>query len=585
MTLPNALLHRVDTVDDAAAFLSWLGERRPILAIDTETKGFNWWEPNFTRLVQFGDGQTGWALSVRDWRGVIATACKRIRESAVPTVFHNLKFDLHAMDNEGLALPTMHNAHDTAIMDTLIDPTRSHALKTMAERFQPGSMAGAQLLKDAFHKHKWTWATVPEEFPLYWSYAALDTVLTARMAEELWPAVQPYRIAYDREMAAMSVLYRAETRGMRIDPFYTSNLLAEWTQEADVLLLELQELGLENPNSGRQLAAAMALTEEWEPEAWTETGMPAVDAAVLKGIDSEISRRVLRYRRLTKWNGAYLSTFLNKRDSNNHVHPTIRNIQARTGRMSITGPALQTLPRGSTIRDCVLPDEGQAMWAVDYDTMEMRMFAHYSQDPRLMQAVHDGQDLHLFAAREIYGDPNMSKDDPRRSLAKNTGFGILFGAGDTKTAETAGVDVEVAKAFRAAYKERYTGVDTFMSTIDEIGRRRRVETGRGYITTWGGRYSPADDKRLYALLNYLIQGSCADLFKDKIIALDSAGYGDNIILPVHDELLFNFPEGDTDSIQEVIYLMEERERFSVPFTVGASGPLTRWGDKARKEES
>ena len=580
--ISDVKLHFVESVDDAQEFLRWLGQSREILAVDTETSGFHWYGPDTLRLVQFGDADAGWSISYRNWRGLIE---KALRDYTGDVVMHNSSFDQHFLEAHGLSTVPVHRLHDTMIADTLIDPTRSHGLKPAAERIYPGVMGGQALLKDAFHRNKWNWSSVPENFPLYHQYAALDTVLTARLYSALMPQVQPYRVAYDREMAAMSVLFRAETRGMRIDPFYTSNLLAEWTQEAEGLLLELNNLGLENPNSGRQLAAAMALTEDWEPEAWTETGMPAVDASILKGIDSEISRRVLRYRRLTKWNGAYLSTFLNKRDANDHVHPTIRNIQARTGRMSITGPALQTLPRGSYIRDCVLPDEGQSMWAVDYDTMEMRMFAHYSQDPRLVQAVHEGQDLHLFAAREIYGDPNMSKDDKRRSLAKNTGFGILFGAGDAKTAETAGVDVETAKAFRAAYKERYTGVDTFMSQIDEIGRKRRVETGRGYITTWGGRYSPADDKRLYALLNYLIQGSCADLFKDKIIALDSAGYGDNIILPVHDELLFNFPEGDTESIQDVVSLMEERERFSVPFTVGVSGPLTRWGDKARKEES
>lgn len=577
--MDNAELRYVDTAEEAAAFVRWLGERRPVLAIDTETASLTgWWRPDFCRLVQFGDGKAAWALSVRDWRGAIDEALSKYDG---PTAFVNVKFDLHALEGAGLPIPPIHKAHDAGIMDRLLEPRRAHSLKGMADRYWPGSSAGQALLKDAMARNHWTWATVPVDLPLYWQYAGLDTVLTARLAEKLWPLVnaEGYRAAYDREMAVIGILYQAEKRGLRIDPSYTSNLREEWVNEMDTLSSELNDLGLENPNAGRQVALAMQQTENWEPDDYTETGQIKVDASVLNGIDSEISRRVLRYRRLRKWTGTYLDTFLRDRDENDRVHASINTFQAKTGRMSITGPPLQTLPRGAIIRNCVLPPDGDALWAIDYDTMEMRAFAHYSQEQALIAAIQSGQDLHTYAAQEVYQDPTITKKDERRQLAKNTQFGLVYGAGPAKTAETAGVTVEEAKSFLAAYEERFPGVRPFMRSLDGVARERLVREGRAYVRSHGGRILTADPAKLYVLVNYLIQGSCADIFKDKIIAVDAAGFGDNIVLPVHDELLLRFEDGDTESPAEVGRIMEDDQALCVPLSCEITGPLTRWGAK------
>lgn len=579
----DAQLTLVESADEAAALMRWLGERRPLLGLDTETTGLHPYAGDTLRMVQFGDRHHGWAVSSYNWRGLCEQALNAVIDGDMKVALANNKFDRHALQQAGLPVPEFRNVHDTVIMARLVAPLERAGLKETGERLFPGSSVGEYVLNDAKRQGGWTWATIPEDHPAYWQYSAWDPVLTVMEAEDLWPQVQQYRGAYDREMAVQGILYGAERRGMRIDPAYTSALRREWGDEMDVLMGELNAMGLENPNSARQIALAMQQTEKWQPDDFTETGQVKMDNAVLVGIDSDISRRVLRYRRLKKWCSSYLDKFLRLRDAEDHIHPSINTLQARTGRMSITGDAaLQTLPRGYEIRDCVIPDEGKALWAIDYDTMEMRAFAHYAQCGAMIEAIKDGLDLHTFCAQEVYGDPTITKNDPRRQLAKNTGFCTVYGGGAVKIAETAGVSEDVARGFLTMYLDKFPEVSSFMRTCGDIGRVRLEREGEAYITTWGGRRAPADDDRIYALLNYLIQGSCADVFKEAIIQVDAMGYGENIICPVHDELLLQFDEGDTKSPREVHATMENRRAFTVPLTCETTGPLDRWGTKYRK---
>lgn len=829
--LEDAELHLVETLDEAQAFLSWLGERRPVLGLDTETTGLRPYATDHLRLVQFGDARTGWAVSYRNWRGLIEQA---LGQYDGPVALHNANFDLHFLAQAGLPLPPLHRLHDTMLMDHLLDPMRAHGLKAVGERLWPGSGAGQFELDNDMRRNKWTWATVPENLRSYWVYSAWDPVLTARVAENLWPQIHERGLVdqYHREMAVQDIAYRMERKGLLIDPAYTDGLRAEWSTEMHELEAELEALGVGNPSAARQVAQAMQLTENWEPDDWTETGQPKMDEKVLKGIDSEISRRVLRFRRLRKWIGTYLETFLRDRDENDRLHPSIRTLRARTGRMSITGPPMQTLPSaksgyGYHIRRCIVVPPGKALWAIDYDIQELRLFAHYSGDPAYMEAFAGGRDLHSYIAQLVYQDPTIGKGDQRREIAKNcmvpgtrvltrdlrwvpvetlkagdkilafdenqnegshsrskmrrvrdgvvtstgiairptmnvylvdgtrltvtdnhmflvttnksnksvwveaqhltptmeiikylnvwdedtskdagwlagmldgeghltagptgpdigvcqnpgptsdrlerllgpkwcavrtnrnvrawnlrgtwadraeflgsirperlvakfpvgfalqsanriridrverapdqpvvllstdtetyfsegfgshnTGYARLYGAGPDKIADTAGVTAEEVRHFMQTFDATFTRAGEFIKELDTIGRRRLVEEGRPYVVTWGGRTLPADPDRIYALLNYLIQGTAADVLKVKMLELDGAGLGDSMLLPVHDELLFEFDEGDTEGPELARKIMEEHDAFSVPLLCGASGPYPDWGSKYLKE--
>lgn len=584
----DARLRFVETVDEASELMRWLGERRQVLGIDTETEGLKLYSGHAMRLWQVGDTQMGWAVDLFKWRGLIEQVMTYVRRDALPTVFHNAKFDFHAMEVAGLPVPMWSRTHDTAIMAKLLEPHRRAGMKTVGERYWPGSGAGEQLLNEAKRKGGWTWATIPTDNLAYWSYSAWDPVLASRLAEEFWPRINAdpaLRAAYDREMAVAAVLYRSERRGIRVDPRYTSELQAKWTDRITVLRAELDDMGLKNPGSGPQIAKALKDISHWDPTEFTETGLPKTGEEVLKYIDSPIAERVIEYKRLKKWTSTYLNVFLRDRDENDMVHPSINTLQAKTGRMSITGPPMQTLPSGDpTIRDCIIAPEGTRLYMADYDNMEMYAFAHYSQDPGLMQAARDGLDMHKYGASIANGIPMEEVTKAQRKIAKlSVSFGKLYGAGRESVASAAGVSLEAIDIFLERYDREFPGVASFMETIISTGRRRWREESNPYITTWGGRKAISDSDKLYALVNYLIQGSCADLLKHKIVELDKAGFGDNIVLPVHDELLFAFPEGDTRGPAEAAYIMEERQMFTVPFTVETSGPYCSWGAKYREE--
>ncbi len=593
-------LRRVEDPASAEEFLRWLGERRPTLALDTETTGLEWWTPNFVRLVQFGDGQGGWAIPFRNWRGVVEIALRRLAESGQELVLHNAGFDMHALSTEGLPLPAWHNLHDTRNLHHLTDPPANHRLKAVCEvMFGPAAVAGEQLLKQGMAKNGWTWATVPDDYFPYWGYGIVDTCLTALAAEELIPRVRAAGMwpAYEREMAYAAITWRMEDRGLRIDPEYTLALYDAWGIEVDQLRAVLRGQGIDNPSSGAQVAKALQLGG-WDPEEFTDTGLPKTGEEVLRGVMAEfpgvlaeVAAMIVRYRRLVKWRKAYLERFLTKADPNWHVHPSINTMAARTGRSSVTGPALQTLPRGPDIRHSILPNEGEFLYAVDYDAQELRLFAHYAEEHRMIETFKAGMDPHIYTASLVYDAPyeTISKKDPRRDTAKNTRYARLYGAGAARIAMTASASTVASggqpvtegeiKAFIARLEQEFPGEAAFTKRLDVLGRTRLAETGTGYVWTWGGRYMPADPDKLYSLLNFLIQGSAADLLKHKTIALDAAGYGDWIMLPVHDELLFSVPPAAIGEVPKLVEIMEEHNEFLCPLTCEASGPFSTWGYK------
>ncbi len=580
MAVEPCEIRLIQDVEDAFDFMRWLGEKRTLIGVDTETEGLNLFSGDKVRLLQIGDERKGWVISIRNWRGLAKAAIEAVNDSRVPTVFANAKFDQHALEIEGLPILDWSRVHDTVIMSRLVASNRRAGLKEVGDRYFPGSSAGEDALKAYMRSTKTTWKTVPETAEPFWLYSGFDPILAVRIAKKMWPEVQQYRTAYEREMAAMAILYRAESRGMRVDPTYTSQLLQQWEDEEAVLRAELKDIGLDNPQANRQVAEAMKNTEHWNAAEFTPTGEPKLTADIMRGIDSEISRRVLRLRRITKWSAVYLRSFLEQRDSNDCVHASVNSMQARTGRMSITGIPLQTLPsKDATIRNCVLPYEGEKLWASDFDSMEMRVFAHFSQDPALLHAARTGLDFHAFTASIVFGIPIEQVTEKQRKLAKQSvSFGKLFGAGEDKIATASGASIEQVREFSKVYDAKFPGVEPFMQKTIGEARKRMMEDGRPYTETWGGRRAYVDNDRLYAAVNYKIQGSAGDVFKDGLIRLDACGLGDAVVLPVHDEVLFSFPEGDLEGPREAALCLAAPRALSVPLTTGLVGPMERWGD-------
>lgn len=561
----NADLRLVETLEDAMAFRTWLGQRRPVLGLDTETTGLHWWTPNFLRTVQFGDGETGWCLPYPWWGKLIADS---LAAYDGPVAFHNAKFDLHALESAGLGLKPGVRIHDTKMMSWLLDPPARHGLKPLSVRHIDKNAAVLEAaMNSGFKKNGWDWASVPFEYTPYWAYAASDPVFTARLAEKFWPQVNNmgYRDAYDTEMQVQMIAHGMESRGMRIDLAYTEETLADYLHRLEIIGNKLHDYGIEKPGSNDLITAALQ-AEGWEPEDWTDTGKAKLTKDILQGIDHAIAPFVLEYRKLKKLTGSYLSNFLEKRDGE-YLHASINTLAARTGRMSVSEPALQTLPRGPEIRRCFLPSEGHKIISVDFDQIEARLFAAFAQEPAMLEAIAAGVDLHTLVA-EAVGIP--------RQAAKAVNFGKLYGAGAEKIADTAGTTVEAAEVFLQMYEERFPGTVTFME-----GVARSFINGRPGVRLGDGRVLPGDEGKEYALTNYTIQGTAALVLKQKLIDLDNSGLADYLVMPIHDEFVLDAPKAEAEDLCRAVEQVCFDNSYGVDLT--ASGDVwDNWGEKYLK---
>lgn len=601
--LDGVQLHLVDTVDKAREFLSWLGERRPLnaIAIDTETgelpgrprkDALSPWHGRL-RLVQVGDGMTGWSIPWEDWKGVFYEAMDRFEG---PIVCHNIAFEAKWFDQQSTWKMPWHRAHDTMLMAKLIDPLGSGALKKLTSQYVDEQAAAAQTVLDyGLVDNGWTWGTVPINFDPYWQYGALDPVLTMRLFEIFWEQCapgRPFSMAYELEMNTRRIVTQMELNGARLDLDYSQKKydeLIDYTEQVKKWSLDTYNLPI---GSNQKLVDTFEKLGSTITEL-TEKGQKSANADQLKMIArdgnpeaKQLAETTLSYRKSLKLANTYFLNFLND-NNDGFVHPSVNTMGARTGRMSIQNPALQTLPKGDdTVRRAFLPkDDDHVIITSDLDQVEFRMFASLSQDPNLIQlflrADATGSDPFTEIGREVYQDPNMQKSDKRRALIKGVVYGRLYGAGVAKQALTAGVPEEQMRAVSNAFDENYPGMQLFQKAVEQKGLDRLETEGIGYVNTWTGRRLPCDEDRVYTLVNYLIQGGAAEVFKSNLVKLDQADLTDLLIVPVHDEIVLNAPRKDAEEVKQLVKkcMTTEGGIWQVPLTADADGPLENWGAK------
>lgn len=590
--LANIRLRRVASLDDVWDFKAWLGERRAFLGCDVETTGLLVGH-DYIRLAQFGDCKMGWAFDYSEWKGAVREAIEAYER---PIVAHNLLFDSKMLKADGIVIP-QRLAHDSMVMVHLADPKAYMGLKPAAGRYlDKRANAGEELLKKAMAKGGWTWETIPTTVPAYWQYSAFDTCLSALLAEKLYPKVN--KNSYEIELAAIHCLRESELAGLRVDEGY--RVQAEWhlRQELDALTAQLP---IKNPRSNGQVIEYLhSLGARWEVYN-EDSGQLSVDKFVLEWLASEHggghtqAEVIGEWRRVERLLNSYTLKFADVGKGINYkgkavgtaidgvLRASTKPVGARTGRMSITDPPLQTLPRGRVIRDCIIPRDGHCFVMADFAGMELRVLASFAQEPNMLAAFDRGEDLHDFVAKTLYGD-NFTK--PQRTLCKNGGFANIYGAGVAKFAATAKVSLDEATAFRRMYDETFPGIKGFSETVvgHVIGAAGGKRKGYGSVTLIDGRWLPVEADKAYKGVNFRIQGSCAVVLKNKIRELDHAGLGPNFRLAVHDELLYEVLIEDR---HEAVKIIEEVMPDPTSFpgvTLEVESDIThRWGDHYRDD--
>lgn len=596
MRLPKIDARLVRTPDDVADFFEWLDDRLQngtLLALDTETNGLVWHSYSFARLWQVGDDQSGWAIPVSWWGMVIHEAMQRIVDADVCIVMQNAGFDMHVFDASGWPMPAWRNVHDTKFLLHMHMSRKSRSLKSrhVAELLGWWVMEGATALKARALELGFTvsgadanyWELMPVDEPAYWAYGVMDTVLTRMLFDRLEDVRTEFAEAYEVERRYQYVMWRAEKRGVPVDKAYTEKLRDDLQRIEDTELRFLQSSGIANPNSPQQVVALLEEEYGFVPWTFTDNGNPSIDKKVLEvlsqagEVTEEVVLSLVKYKQARKWRVTYAETFLNRMDHLGFIHPSINTMAASTGRSSINGPALQTLPSGDPlIRDCLLAPKGTQWFGADYSNQEPRLLAHYGGSVELINYFTEGEghgSVHDFVAGEIFG-PGYDKG--QRSVAKVFGLSRSYGAGAGSMAVAAGMSKLEVEKILPKY-DRLMGLDRLKAMIEEQARLREPEP---YIVTVGGRrvYSKVDET--FKLVNFLMQGSGADMLKAATLRLDDIGLSDYILFPVHDEICFALPKGE-GHLAELFRATMVDDSYLVPMPVDLVGPGDRWGDLYR----
>jgi DNA polymerase I len=382
------------------------------------------------------------------------------------------------------------------------------------------------------------------------------------------------------------VLVRMEQAGVKIDRGMLGQLSVDLEKQCDAKAREIHEkAGVTfNINSPKQLGDVLFNQLNLpKPVKYGKgkTISTAVDVLEELSETHEVPRLVLDYRQLSKLKSTYVDALPVLIDpKTQRVHTTFNQTGTTTGRLSSTNPNLQNIPirteLGREIRAAFIAEPGCALLSADYSQIELRLLAHFSDDPLLVEAFRRGDDIHALTASQVFGVPPMLIDAEHRRRAKAVNFGIVYGLSPFGLSQQLGIEQREAKRFIEAYFEKYSGVRKF---IERVLEETRLEQS---VKTLFGRSRPIPDinsknanMRGFAertAVNTPLQGTAADLIKLAMIQIDaelrSRKLKSRMLLQVHDELLFEVPEAEVEAMRELVRgKMENVHALSVPLLV------------------
>jgi DNA polymerase-1 len=241
-------------------------------------------------------------------------------------------------------------------------------------------------------------------------------------------------------------------------------------------------------------------------------------------------------------------------------------------------------PEAIEVRNCIRAREGYTLVFCDFDQIEVRLLGHLTNRlgyPEIVNAFLSPEDFFVVVARDVYQEPDFQKSDLRRTTVKNFVYGGNYGAGVDKLSQTAGITYEQAMVVDEGLKRAYPGIKALHREVEQQALRRLTEEGVAYVKSpfTGRRHPLGRGEATYVLVNYLIQGTAAELFKLKLLELDNAGLGPYMILPIHDEVILEVPTEDVpDVVSTLKSVMNDDQLLAVPITAGVSVG-ERWGQK------
>ena len=569
--------------------------KKGIVSVDTETTSK---DPLHAKLVGISfscEEQVAYYLPVAhhylgapvqiDWPEIIQILGDVLKDEKLLKVGQNIKYDAEVLHRHGIDLKGIH--FDTMIASYVINPgLRQHNLDYLAQHYLNHKMIPYHEVVGKGKEDDFSGVAVEEAM----AYSCEDADMTLRLMRKLdkeLRSVHNEKLFYDVEMRLLPVLMDMELTGIKIDRPFFKQMSREMSQQLADLEKEIfREAGMEfNINSPHQLGTVLFEKLQLPGQKKTaKTKKYSTDVNVLKKLAAyphKLPKLALRYRTLTKLKSTYLDALLKLVDpSTERIHTSYNQTVAATGRLSSSNPNLQNIPirgeEGREIRKGFVAEKGRLLMSADYSQVELRIFAHYSDDVAFIDAFKHQEDIHARTASEIMGLHMDAVTPDMRRIAKAINFGIIYGMGAYKLGDELDIDHKSAKDYIDTYYQRYTGVARYREDILKQAREQ------GYVSTLFNRrrYLPniqhpeprirAEAERM--AINTPIQGTAADIIKMAMInihdRLGKEGFNTKLLLQVHDELVFEVPEKEIDAIRKLV--KEEMEgvyKLKVPLVV------------------
>lgn len=515
-------------------------------------------------------------------------------DEKVKKIGQNIKYDAEVLANYGVDLKGMF--FDTMIASYVIDPTlRQHNLDYLAQHYLGYKMISYNEVTDQVKDKNFAHVDIIKAKEYSCEDAEITLLLKSTLEQKLRRS-DNYALFQDLEMKLIPVIMDMEMTGIKIDVDFFRDMSEEFARELSSIERKIFDLVGEqfNINSPQQLGHILfeKLKLPRKKKTKKKSGY-STDVEVLTELAKlhEIPSLLLRFRTITKLKSTYLDALVNiVNPHTGRVHTSYNQTVTATGRLSSSNPNLQNIPvrteEGREIRKGFVASSGHSLLSADYSQIELRIFAHYSGDPGLLEAFKKNEDIHTRTAAEVFDlDPRLVSPDMRR-MAKTINFGIIYGMGPVKLAKELGVSKKAAEGYLADYYERYKGVKDFKEHILSQARHN------GYVTTLlkRRRYLPninSDNGNLRseaerAAVNTPIQGTAADLIKMAMIniatRLKKEHLKTKMLLQVHDELVFEVPQDELNGAAGMVRDgMEGVYPLSIPLKVDINWG-THWGE-------
>ena len=588
---PASALH-CDTILTWADFDRWLARLQvaELTAIDTETTSLDAMraemvgisvsvQPDEAAYIPLAHaGPDAPAQLPRD--EVLARLKPWLQDASRPKLGQHIKYDRHVFANYGIEVQGY--AHDTMLQSYVLEVHKPHNLTSLAQRhLGRGGTAYEDLCGKGAHQIPFAQVDVAQAA----AYAGEDADQTLQVHHALWPLLQAdeqLRAIYALEIASSEALYRIERNGVLID----APTLATQSHELGQRILQLEQDAYAIAGQPFNLASPKQLGEIFFDKLGmpvvkkTATGARSTDEEVLEklALDYPLPAKLLEHRSLSKLKGTYtdkLAQLAHPRTGRVHTH--YAQAVAVTGRLSSNEPNLQNIPirtpEGRRVRAAFVAPPGCVLASADYSQIELRIMAHLSGDHALLHAFQQGLDVHRATAAEVFGVSVHQVTSEQRRYAKVINFGLIYGMSSFGLAKNLGIETKAAAAYIDKYFQRYPGVKQYM---DDTKAQAKA---MGYVETVLGRRlylpeinSPNGPRRAgaeRAAINAPMQGTAADLIKLAMVkvqqVLDAQKPTIKMILQVHDELVFELPEGEVDWLRhEVPHLMASVADLRVP---------------------